>query len=81
MKEELAAILEAYLSGRVGHEAIRSYAWELTDSVPAEPDKNSEPYWSAVFSIIHLADEEHWNDGFTKRDLNAALDQLIGRVD
>ncbi|MBB1361838.1 MULTISPECIES: hypothetical protein [unclassified Shewanella] len=77
-KMELAEKLESYLSGKVGHEAIKSYAWSLSDESPKEPTANEKVFWSSVFSIIHLADDEHWEDGCTQRDLGELLIQLKG---
>ena len=77
-KDELAVQLEAYLIGKIDHECIRSYAWGLSDSSPREPSVSEKVFWSCVFSIIHLADDEHWNDGCTQRDLGELLNQLKG---
>ena len=77
-KIELAEKLEAYLSGQIDHEAIKSYAWRFTESSPKEPSENDKAFWSSIFSTIHLADDEHWNDGCTQRDLGALLAQLKG---
>ena len=76
MKEEIIGKLESYLSGSLTHEEIREFAWSLADEIPAEPDSHEKVYWSAVFSIIHLADEGHWSDGCTERDLGNLCQQL-----
>ena len=64
---KLIAKLESYLSGAIGHDEISEYAWTLTDHSKENPPKNERPFWSAVFTIIHLADEAHWNDGCTEK--------------
>jgi hypothetical protein len=76
--DELAEKLDAYLSGKIDHGAIQSYAWGLSDSSPKEPNESEKVFWSCVFSIIHLADDEHWKDGCTQRDLGKLLNQLKG---
>ncbi|PKG98092.1 hypothetical protein [Paraglaciecola sp. MB-3u-78] len=77
-KMELAEQLESYLSGKMGHEAIKSHAWSLSDASPKEPTATDKVFWSSVFSIIHLADDKHWKDGCTQRDLGELLIQLKG---
>ncbi|WP_417445482.1 hypothetical protein [Kangiella sp.] len=69
MKQELITKLEDYLSGALTHDEIREFAWNLAEDSPKEPTKEENIYWSTVFSIIHLADDEHWNDGCTQKDL------------
>ncbi len=75
-KDELTKKLNAYLSGQIDHEAIRSYAWGLSESLPKESIESEKVFWSCVFSIIHLADDEHWKDGCTERDLGELLNKL-----
>ncbi|WP_351077572.1 hypothetical protein [Shewanella sp. CAL98-MNA-CIBAN-0140] len=77
-KMELAEKLESYLSGKIDHEAIKSHAWSLSDASPKEPTEAEKVFWSTVFTIIHLADDEHWKDGCTQRDLGELLIQLKG---
>ncbi len=77
-KDELAEKLGAYLSEQIDHKAIQSYAWGLAGSSPKEPEESEKVFWSSVFSIIHLADDEHWQDGCTQRDLGKLLSQLKG---
>lgn len=76
MKEEMVRKLENYLSGSLSHEEIREFAWRLAAESPAEPNHHDKLYWSAVFSVIHLADEGHWRDGCTQRDLGGLCRQL-----
>ena len=76
MKDQMIEKLEGYLSGSMSHEDIREFAWNLADESPAEPAEHEKVYWSSVFSIIHLADEDHWIDGCTKRDLGRLCEQL-----
>ena len=77
-RDKLAEKLEAYLSGQIDHETIRSYAWDLSHGSPEEPTESEKVFWSSVFSIIHLADDEHWSDGCTQKDLGECLNQLKG---
>ena len=77
-RDKLAEKLEAYLSGQIDHDAIRSYAWDLSHSSPEEPTEPEKIFWSSVFSIIHLADDEHWSDGCAQKDLGKCLNQLKG---
>jgi hypothetical protein len=72
----LAEKLNAYLSGEIDHSAIKSHAWALADSSPKDPVESDAIFWSCVFTIIHLADDEHWNDGCTERDLGKLLTKL-----
>lgn len=76
MKQELASKLEKYLSGLSSHEEISEYAWELSEKNPEVHPGSEKVFWSAVFSIIHLADDEHWKDGCTQNDLGNLCAQL-----
>ena len=69
----LISKVESYLAGEIGHDAIREFAWGLADDAPTQPEAHEEPFWSCVFTIIHLADAEHWRDGCTQRDLGSFL--------
>jgi hypothetical protein len=71
--------LEGYLSEKIDHDAIRSYAWGLSESSPNEPEGSDKIFWSSVFSVIHLADADHWKDGCTQRDLSKLLSELKKR--
>jgi hypothetical protein len=72
----LIRMLELYLAGEIGHEAIRDFAWSFADSSPVKPPPDEESFWSCIFTIIHLADTEHWNDGCPQRDLPQFLVRL-----
>ena len=74
--KDLTNKLESYLSGGIPHDAIKNYAWELVDQSPNEPLENEKVYWSTIFTIIHLSDDEHWKEGCTQRNLNQLCYQL-----
>jgi hypothetical protein len=76
MKNEMVRKLESWLSGSLPHEDIREFAWSLAAESPAEPAGHEKLYWSAVFSIIHLADDDHWSDGCAQRDLGSLCELL-----
>ena len=69
MKQELITKLEGYLSRELTHDEIKEFAWNLVEDSPKETSREENIYWSTLFSIIHLADDEHWKDGCTQRDL------------
>jgi len=73
---DLIIKLESYLSGNIPHDEIREYAWDFAEESPKNPPAEDKPFWSTIFTIIHLADEEHWNDGCTQRDLESLLKTL-----
>lgn len=76
MKNEMVGKLESYLSGSLSHGEIREFAWSLADESPRKPAEHEKMYWSAVFSIIHLADDDHWGDGCTQKDLGSLCELL-----
>jgi hypothetical protein len=68
--------LEKYLSGEISHDEISKYAWELSEESPTSIPEQDKAYWSAVFSIIHLADSEHFKDGCSQKELGKLLKLL-----
>lgn len=76
MKNEMVKKLEGYLFGSLPSEEIREFAWSLADESPVEPEEHEKLYWSAVFSIIHFADHDHWGDGCAQRDLGSLCELL-----
>ncbi len=68
--------MERYLAGELSHDDISVYAWELADKAPHSIPDTDKIYWSCIFSIIHLADESHFKDGCTQKDLGELLEQL-----
>ncbi|OZY84309.1 hypothetical protein CBP51_13930 [Cellvibrio mixtus] len=68
-QKELIEKLEAYLAGSLSHEDIQKQAWNYANHSPKVPTPKESNFWATVFAIIHLADEQHWCDGCTKRDL------------
>ena len=75
-KAELANKIEDYLSGRIDHESIKSYAWKYAERSPKQPPDNDKVFWNSIFSIIHLADDEHWSDECTQKELSAFIFKL-----
>lgn len=71
--------IESYLAGEIDHIAIREFAWGFTDRSPEKPPPDEELFWSCMFTIIHLADAEHWREGCTQRDLSLFLKLLRER--
>ena len=72
----LIAKLESYLSGELSHDEIAEYSWSLADDVPELIPEENKEYWSCIFSIIHLADETHFQDGCTQKELRVLLEKL-----
>ena len=81
MTSELVKKLGDYLSGNSSHNKIKEFAWILADASPKTPPTDQKLFWSTVFAIIHLADEEHMADGCTKRELGSLLSQLKAEQD
>ena len=72
----LIAKLERYLSGELSHDEISEYSWALADKAPDSIPEEDKEYWSCVFSIIHLADESHFKDGCTQKEVGVLLEKL-----
>ena len=75
-KFPLIAKVEKYFAGEFSHDEISDYAWGLADKAPHSIPDEDKVYWSCVFSIIHLADESHFKDGCTQKDLGELLEKL-----
>lgn len=73
VQRELIEKLEAYLAGSLSHEDMQKHAWNYASHSPKAPTVNESIFWEAVFSTIHLADEQHWRDGYSERDLSLNL--------
>jgi hypothetical protein len=71
--------IESYLAGEIDHIAMREFAWGFTERSPEKPPPDEESFWSCIFTIIHLADADHWRDGCTQRDLTQFLKLLRER--
>jgi hypothetical protein len=80
LQKELIEKLEANLAGAINHEDMQKHAWNCASYSPKEPPANESVYWEAVFSVIHLADEQHWCDGCTERDLSFLCKKLKNNV-
>ncbi len=83
--KQLVAQLSGYLSQKVTHEEIQSYVesvverWEKLNQEPNGPYSEGEKeLWCALWSIQHLASEDHWSEGVTQKDLGFLLNVLRG---
>jgi hypothetical protein len=76
VQKELIEKLEAYLAGSLSHEDIQKLAWNYASHSPKVPNAKESNFWATVFSITHLADEQHWHDGCTERDLAVLCHEL-----
>lgn len=80
-KSGLLSKLRDYLHGVASHDEISQFAWERVESLPEQPRLADVRYCSAIFTVIHLADSEHWNDGCTKRELEQIVEKLSEELD
>jgi hypothetical protein len=84
----LLSTLRKYLSEEIPHSDASECAWSIIDAW-AESDIDPESayatgervLWGAVWALQHLADEEHWSDGVTQRDLSPYLELIASRGD
>jgi hypothetical protein len=79
----LATMLEEYLAEGLSHSTASERAWSILESWTAAGVNAKLPYvpgervfWATVWALQHLADEEHWSDGITQRDLSSYLQLL-----
>lgn len=77
-KTALTEKVQAYLSGEIQHKDMANYAWDLIEEGQKLP--KGEPYapgedtfWAIIWSLQHLADAEHWEDGVTQSTLKELL--------
>ena len=79
-RPKLIKYLKSYLSEKISHEEMQDYInyvfneWEkLNLNKQDSYAKNESAFWCTIWSTQHLADEEHWTDGITQRDLKELL--------
>ena len=86
--DELAGHLRRYVAGELSHSALQEQverhfrAFAEDSAWRASPYAAGErAYWCALWTVQHLADEEHWQDGLPQRDLSFLLPLLRDRRD
>ena len=82
-KSSLMNYMERYLNGEISLESIRDFAWSVIEWFSNDPKARlsvscdfEKEVWYAIWEIQHLADENHEEEGVTKRTLSEALDYL-----
>ena len=82
-KPRLVETLRKYLGGELSHQDASDFswsvisAWENRNMVLSNPyQKGEHVFWASIWSTQHLADEEHWKDGCTHRELGRYLHLL-----
>ncbi len=80
-KSKLMEKLEEYLSNPSSHEEIQKYVWDEIDA--GENIPSSEPYeqaeevfWATIWSLQHLADDDHIKLETTKTEFKTLLSLL-----
>ena len=81
---ELPIKLKIYLKQEWTHNEMRNYLWKIIDEWNQIPDADKQVpisskeqmIWFVVWNIIHIADEEHWNDGITGNEIKNCIDFL-----
>ena len=71
----IAEEMKAYLAGSRSHQDMRELAWSKVNA-PTARDILDKAYWNAVWTLQHVADEEHWKSGTTQRDVELAIKYL-----
>lgn len=73
---KLLKVLEDYLEGHLRHSDASDCAWEIISEwgvsgvAPDSPFAEGErALWGTVWTLQHLADQEHWGQGITQRGL------------
>lgn len=84
---ELLQLLIGFIAGRVSCVDLQLFAWEVidyfTDTPPGElpaEEKFERAFWYAIWQIQHLCDDEHEDEGVTKRELEKALAYMKGEA-
>ena len=82
-RKVLIAQLSECLFQAITHEEIKSYAWSVIDKWKDLNIDVSKPYsegekelWCSIWSIQHLASEDHWLDGVAQKELGLLLKVL-----
>lgn len=85
-KERLALIhlLRLYLNNQISYQPLYEFAWRVIDyftknksEVSSLEQEAEKVFWYAIWQIQHLADEDHSNEGITRRNLADVLSYLI----
>jgi hypothetical protein len=85
-KPRLIRVIQDYLVQRLSHEEVKHLAWEiidtwsgLTDEAKAAPYLEGEkPFWATVWASVHLANNDHWDEGLCQEELGCLL-QILKR--
>ena len=88
-RAQLRDNVKSYLSSKISHSDISIYAWKVIDDwavikeqVKSEPYiKGEQAFWACIWSIIHLANEEHEKDGLPQRELPKLLESMVSGGD
>ena|SRR3990167_4779801 len=75
--------IENYLNNKCSLESVRAFAWDIIayfsntnkEQLPEHQDFEKE-FWYTIWEIQHLGDQDHENDGLTKKILSEALQYL-----
>jgi hypothetical protein len=86
IKAELAANIDAFLSGKLSEEKLKLYSWEQNDKWEKVDDASLPPhgeddriYWSAIWDIINFNDKPPKYHP-TIEDLRIHLQSLRGQL-
>ena len=78
----LISKLESYIAGDCSHLSVQELIrrifnnWESVTNKDSQYQENEEEFWCAVWSVQHLATEDHWQDGVAQKDLTSILHTL-----
>ena len=86
--QEMLQLLVGYIAGRVSCAELQSFAWEVIDyftdtargELPAE-EEFERAFWYAIWQTQHLCDDEHEDEGVTRRELENALAYMKGEAE
>jgi len=83
--KQLIAQLSDYLNQKVTRHEIQSHVDSVFGKWEKLNHKSNKPYsegekelWCSLWSIQHLASEDHWAEGVTQNDLGFLLNVLKG---
>ena len=76
----LISKIKSYLDAKITHQDMREFVDKIFDDwdnlqcdKTIDEVKGESSFWYALWTIQHLADEEHWKDGITKPELIKCL--------
>jgi hypothetical protein len=82
---DLLQVLRNYDSGKIGHEEAREFAWAVIadceeSAVPRDAayTTSEHAFWAAIWSVVHLADQEHWADNCARPAVQKYIRILSG---